>query len=177
MINILELFKDIEAKELFNKVVNILAYEPKISQKEKKLEELKIVDEKIVDKLLEIKIKGNLSYCKEVLEQICNGMLSGLIPHYAKEEVQKAYPKKPIIKGHLLPPLLDTDFPIKNNQVVVRALSQMRLVINDTLKHYRKVYENPNWFFDKVVIETAREFLNKEQVKKYDDSSTDCSKC
>ena len=175
-INILELFKDIEAKELFNKVVNILAYEPKISQKEKKLEELKIVDEKIVDKLLEIKIKGNLSYCKEVLEQICNGMLSGLIPHYAKEEVQKAYPKKPIIKGHLLPPLLDTDFPIKNNQVVVRALSQMRLVINDTLKHYRKVYENPNWFFDKVVIETAREFLNKEQVKKYDDRAKENEK-
>lgn len=174
--NILELFQNIEAKNLFNQVVNILAYEPKISQKEEMLKELNIVDEKIVDNLLEVKIKGNLSYCGEVLEQICNGMLSGLIPHYAKEEVQKAYLKKPIIKGHLLPPLLDTDFPIKNNQVVVRALSQMRLVINDTLKHYRKLYNNPNWFFDKIVIETGKEFLNKEQVKKYNDRAKENEK-
>ena len=52
----------------------------------------------------------------------------------------------------------------------------MRLVINDTLKHYRKLYNNPNWFFDKIVIETGKEFLNKEQVKKYNDRAKENEK-
>lgn len=166
--NILELYKNQKEKDLFNSVVEILAYEPKVIQKENKLKELGLEIE-IIDKLLEVKIKGNLSYCEEVLEQICNGMISGLIPHYAKETVENAYPKKKIIKGHLLPPIMETDFPIKNNHTVVRALSQMRLVVNDTLKHYRKLYNNPNWFFDRVIVETGKEFLSEEQIKNHND--------
>lgn len=169
--NILDLYKNKNEKDLFNAVVEILAYEPKVIQKEEKLKELHL-DIEVIDKLLEIKgIKGNLSYCEEVLEQICNGMLVGFIPHYAKEKVENAYPKKKIIKTHLLPPIMETDFPIKNNHVVVRALSQMRLVVNDTLKYYRKLYNNPNWFFDRVIIETGKEFLSNEQVKKYNEKN------
>lgn len=176
--NILELYKNQNEKDLFNAVIEILAYEPKIIQKEEKLKQLNLNTE-IIDKLLEIKIKGNLSYCEEVLEQICNGMISGLIPHYAKEAVENSYPKKKIIKGHLLPPIMETDFPIKNNHVVVRALSQMRLVVNDTLKHYRKLYNNPNWFFDRAIIETGKEFLSektKNEHKKTNKLNEDLNK-
>jgi len=166
-LNILTLFKNSNDKNLYNNVIEILAYTPKALDKENKLKELGIENQEIHDALLEIKIKGNLSYCEEVLEQICNGMLSGLIPHYAKEIVENANPKKRINRTHYLPPVNETDLPIKNNHVVVRALSQMRLVINDTLKHYRKVYNNPNWFFDKVIIETGRDFLSEKQVKEH----------
>lgn len=160
--NILDVYKS-SNKETFNNIIEILAYETTTLKKEESLELLGFSGD-IIEKLVEIKIKGNLSYCNEVLEQMCNGMMSGLIPHYAKEKVEEAYPKKKIIKSHYLPPILETDFPIKNNQVVVRALSQMRLVVNDLLEHYRKEYNNPNWFFDKVVIETGREFASKDKI-------------
>lgn len=163
--NILEIYKKDKEKKLFNSIVEILAYTPKTSLKEKKLNALNLNIETI-DKIVEIKIKGHLSYCEEVLEQICNGMLSGLIPHYAKEKVEDLYHKE-IIKTHLLPPVMQTDFPIKNNHTVVRALSQMRLVVNETLTHYRRKYNNPNWFFDRVIIETGKDFLNEKQVEEY----------
>jgi len=98
--NILELYKNIDDKNLYNNVVETLSYTTKTVTKEEELKGYGVTNENSIDKLLEVKIKGNLSYCEEVLEQICNGMLSGLIPHYAKEEVQKAFPIKKIIKGH-----------------------------------------------------------------------------
>lgn len=174
--NILELFKNTDEKSLYNNVIETLAYSSSVRKKEEDLYSYGITNEDTIDKLLEIKVKGNLSYCEEVLEQICNGMLSGLIPHYAKEEVQKAYSLKRIIKGHYLPPVNETDLPIKNNHTVVRALSQMRLVVNETLKNYREKYNNPNWFFDRVIIETSREFLSKEQSNKYDKISKENEK-
>ena len=88
--NILDVYKS-SNKETFNNIIEILAYETTTLKKEESLELLGFSGD-IIEKVVEIKIKGNLSYCNEVLEQMCNGMMSGLIPHYAKEKVEEAYP-------------------------------------------------------------------------------------
>lgn len=68
--NILELFKNTDEKSLYNNVIETLAYSSSVRKKEEDLYSYGITNEDTIDKFLEIKVKGNLSYCEEVLEQI-----------------------------------------------------------------------------------------------------------
>lgn len=168
-----------DSNSLYNQVIEILAYNPSSSQKEKELEKLGITNEDNVDALLDISFKGNLSYCENVLRLICDGMLNGFIPHDAKELTKNSFESKRINKLHYLPPIMDTNFPFKDNHTVVRALSQLRLVVNNLLIKYRKEFNNPNWFFDRVVIELARDMNSKksiENIKKDIDANTKANK-
>ena len=147
----------------FKNIINILAYETRDSIKKEKLSKLNISDESI-EKLLKLGIRGHLSYSLGVVNKICNYMLDGDIPHNAKQKIKDEYGVKSIEKKAYLPPIMDTDFPLKNNHTVVRALSQVRAVINDILRHYRKETGNSNWTFDMVTIELAREMNSKKQI-------------
>lgn len=147
----------------FISIINILAYETKDSIKKVELSKLNIPDENI-EKLLKLGIRGHLSYSLGVVNKICNYMLTGDIPHDAKEKIKDEYGVKSIEKTAYLPPIMETDFPLKNNHTVVRALSQVRAVVNDILKHYRKETGNSNWTFDMVTIELAREMNSKKQI-------------
>jgi len=146
------------------KIIEILAYKPKESQKVEKLLELDI-DKQKIDELVKIKFRGHLSYSLDVTKKLVLYMLDGLTPYKAKEEIKKEYGEAYIEKKHYLPPILETDFPLKNNHTVLRALSQVRVVVNDILKHYRKITQNSNWSFDEVVIELAREMNSAKEVK------------
>ncbi len=149
------------------KIIEILAYETKDSIKIEKLSQLNISNENI-EKLLKIKVRGHLSYSLGVVNKLCLYMLDGYTPHDAKEKIKDDYGVKSIEKTAYLPPVLDTDFPLQNNHAVIRALSQVRVVINDILKHYKKVYNNQNWTFDSVTIELARELNSETHKKKYE---------
>jgi len=148
-------------------IINILAYETKDSLKKVELLKLDILDENI-EKLLKITIRGHLSYSVCVLDKICKYMLNGDIPHDVKQKIENEYGVKSIDKKAYLPPIIYTDFPLKNNHTVIRALSQVRTVINDILKHYRKESGNSNWTFDMVTIELAREMNSKKQISSID---------
>lgn len=164
-INPLEDFKN-EAGFIQNDLVDmvkILAYETKDSLKKEEFKNLGISNENI-EALLKIKIRGHLSYSLGVVDKLCNYMLNGNIPYDAKQKVEDEYGVKTIERQLYLPPILDTDFPLKNNHTVLRALSQVRTVINDILKYYRKKIGNPNWTFDTVTIELAREMNSKKQI-------------
>jgi len=144
-------------------IINILAYETKDSFKKYELAKLDITDENI-EKLLKIAIRGHLSFSLGVIQKICKYMLDGVIPYQAKEKIKNEYGVKSIEKKAYLPPIMDSDFPLKNNHTVVRALSQVRAVVNDILKYYRKESGNSNWTFDMVTIELAREMNSKKQI-------------
>jgi CRISPR-associated endonuclease Csn1 len=162
---LLEEFKD-ENSFLHNdlvKIIEILAYKPKDSIKIEELQNLNI-DEKKVQELIKIKIRGHLSYSLGVVNKLSSYMLEGIIPDDAKNKIKDEYGVKSIKKQSYLPPILDTDFPLKNNHTVLRALSQMRTVVNDILKYYRKKTSNSNWTFDTVTIELAREMNSKKEV-------------
>ncbi len=145
------------------KIINILAYETKNSFKEEELKKLDISNEQI-NQLLAVSIRGHLSYSLGVVDKLCNYMLEGIMPHDAKEKIRDEYGVKYIEKELSLPPVLDTDFPLKNNHTVMRALTQVRTVVNDILKYYRRETNNPNWTFDSVTIELAREMNSKKQI-------------
>jgi len=163
--DLLEEFKD-ENSFLHNdlvKIINILVYKPKDSIKEKELKELGI-DEQKTQELIKVKLRGHLPYSLGVVNKLTNYMLQGITPHDAKEKIKDEYGVTYIEKQLYLPPILDTDFPLKNNHTVLRALSQVRTVVNDVLKHYRKQTSNPTWTFDTVTIELAREMNSKKEV-------------
>lgn len=67
--NILELFKKTDEKSLYNNVIEALAYSSSVRKKEEDLYSYGISNEDTIDKLLEIKVKGNLSYCEEVVKR------------------------------------------------------------------------------------------------------------
>jgi len=146
----------------YKKVIEILAYKPRDTDKRKELEALSLSSEEI-EELLNIKIRGHLSYSYDVVKKLCSYMLEGLTPHKAKEEIENEYGTPYIEKSSYLPPILDTDFPLTNNHTVIRALSQVRYVVNDILKYYRKQTGNSNWTFDEVIIELSREMNTKKQ--------------
>jgi len=146
------------------KIIDILAYTSKDSKKVEELLALNIDEQKVED-LIKVKFRGHLSYSLNVVKKMVNLMLAGLTPHKAKEEIKKEYGEIYIEKKAYLPPLIETDFPLKNNHTVVRALSQVRVVVNDILKYYRKKTSNSNWTFDTVTIELAREMNSVKQVK------------
>jgi len=147
----------------YKTIINILAYETKDSMKKIELEKLNISDEQI-EKLLKISIRGHLSFSLGVVDKICNYMLNGYTPYESRQKIEDEYGVKSIDKKAYLPPIMDTDFPLKNNHTVIRALSQVRAVVNDILKYYRKESGNSNWTFDMVTIELAREMNSKKQI-------------
>lgn len=146
------------------KIINILAYETKKSLKEEELKKLNYSDE-VIEKLINnVKIRGHLSYSLGVVDKLCTYMLNGIIPHDAKQKIEDEYGVTYIEKELYLPPILDTDFPLKNNHTVMRALSQVRTVVNDILKYYRRETNNPLWTFDTVTVELAREMNSKKHI-------------
>ena len=160
--------EDLKKKDSFIRndltgIINILAYETKDSLKREELNKLSISDEQI-EELLKIKIRGHLSYSLGVIDKLCIYMLDGNNPHDSKQKIEDEYGLKSIEKQSFLPPILNTDFPLKNNHVVLRALTQVRTVINDILKYYREKTNNPYWTFDIVTIELAREMNSKKQI-------------
>lgn len=159
---------------IFNNVLEILIYQTNDNAKRELLKEFNF-DDVTIENLLKQSFRGHLSYCSDVTKTIVNNMLDGKTPYKSKEYAENFYGIKTIKRSHYLPPILDTDFPLKNNHTVVRALSQLRLVINDILKKYRKEFNNSNWSFDKVVIELARDMNSKKKVdeikKKIDENS------
>jgi CRISPR-associated endonuclease Csn1 len=145
-------------------IINILAYAPTQTLKEKELKELNINDNDIKELIDKVKIRGHLRYSLNIIKKLCNYMLDGDIPYNAKDKIENEYGVEIITKTPYLPPIMDTSFPLKNNHNVVRALSQVRTVINDILKFYRKQSNNTQWSFDTVVIELARDMNNKKQI-------------
>jgi CRISPR-associated endonuclease Csn1 len=154
----------LNADSIFNKVLEILIYQTSDESKIELLKEFNL-DNETIENLLKHKFRGHLSYSSDVTKTIVDNMFNGKNPHDSKEYAKNFYGIKTIKKSHYLPPVLDTDFPLKNNHTVVRALSQLRLVINDILKKYRKEFNNSNWSFDKVVIELARDMNSDKSIK------------
>lgn len=160
--------QDIKNNDFINNdlkdIINIFAHIPN-NQKKETLQELNLNDEIISELLEKIKIKGHLRYSLDVLKKLCFHMLDGLTPDKAQKKIEEEYGTKHIKKLPYLPPIADIDFPMKTNHGVVRALSQVRAVINDILKYYRKETGNQHWTFDSVVIELAREMNTKKHQK------------
>lgn len=152
-------------------MVNIIAYKPTYTAKKEAIEGIDFIkklesskQQAVIESVLDVTAKGHLSYSYEVVKRMVEYMLNGFIPHEAKEKVKEEYPAKQIIRTPYLPPVLETDYVLPNNHATTRILSQVRVVVNDILKEGRRIFNNPHWTFDKVVIELARE-ANSKKVK------------
>ncbi len=147
----------ISDKSKFNEIAKVLAYYKSDEQKREELKEI-VHDDKIIEELLTISFSGFINYSLKVINDILPLMLKGIerdkaLLHYGYSE------KRDYEKG-LLPALNKIDIDIAN-PVVIRAISELRKVVNAIVRKYGT--------FDRVHIELTRDINSKkdrEQIRK-----------
>ena len=160
-----KLFKNLD---IYEDIVNVLTYEKSMLRRKEKL--INILEnstfsqeeqDEIYSKIKTISFKGYLSISTKAIKKILPYLEKGCRVDEAITEQDMGIKIEPQL---YLPPLKDTPYMIQN-PIVVRAVTQVRHLINAILKHYRVKFNDEEWTFDRVNIELARE-INTQKEKK-----------